>query len=84
MQLSSATVEFSLFYDGPVDVRVLLTRSQCRVSDTQVTIKALGPLVFILWWGCWYVKYEPFWQDSDIQVTLKAHMVLLFFFFQTK
>ena len=30
MQLSSAIIDFSLFYDGAVDV----TRSQCTVSDT--------------------------------------------------
>ena len=41
-----ATVVFYLFYDGAADMQIwaLLTRSQCRVSDTQVTIKALGPL----------------------------------------
>ena len=35
------------FYDVAVDMQVwsLLTRSQCRVSDTQVTVKACGPLV---------------------------------------
>ena len=30
MQLSFAIIDFSLFYDGAVDV----TRSQCTVSDT--------------------------------------------------
>ena len=47
MQLSSAIVDFYLFYDGLVDMQiwVLQTRSQCRVSVTQVTIKACGPLV---------------------------------------
>ena len=35
-----------LFYDRPVDmqIRALLTRSQCRVFDTEVTVKALGSL----------------------------------------
>ena len=39
----SFIVDFYLFYDGAVD----LTRSQCTVSDTQVTIKAHGPFVSI-------------------------------------
>ena len=36
-----------LLYYGAADMQIwaLLTRSQCRVSDTQVTVKALGPLV---------------------------------------
>ena len=49
MMLPSDTiVEFHLFYDGAVDIQIwaLLTRSQCKVSDTQVTVKACGPLVF--------------------------------------
>ena len=43
MQLSAAIVDFDLFYDEPVDMQmwVSLTRSQCRVPDTQVTVKAL-------------------------------------------
>ena len=48
MMLPSYTmVDFRLFYDGPVDIQLwaLLTRSQCKVSDTQVTVKACGPLV---------------------------------------
>ena len=42
-----ATVDFHLFYDGAADMQIwiLLTRSQCRVSHTQVTVKALGHLV---------------------------------------
>ena len=45
--LSDTIVDFHLFYDGAVDIqiRALLTRSQCEVSDTQVTVKAHGPLV---------------------------------------
>ena len=41
-------VDFYLFYDGAVDIQIcaLLTRSQCKVSDTQVTVKACGPLVY--------------------------------------
>ena len=44
---SYATLDFHLFYDGAADIQLcaLLTRSQCRVSDIQVTVKALGPLV---------------------------------------
>ena len=38
---------FLLFHDGAPDIQIwaLLTRSQCGVSDTQVTVNALGPLV---------------------------------------
>ena len=47
MQLSSDIVDFDLFYDEPVDMQmcVFLTRSQCRVPDTQVTVKPCWPLV---------------------------------------
>ena len=47
MLLSDTIVDFHLSYDGAVDIQILalLTRSQCKVSDTQVTVKAHGPLV---------------------------------------
>ena len=47
MLLSDTIVDFHLFYVGAVDIQIwaLLTRSQCKVSDTQVTVKACGPLV---------------------------------------
>ena len=47
MLLSDTIVDFHLFYDGAVDIQIwaLLTKSQCKVSDTQVTVKACGPLV---------------------------------------
>ena len=44
MLLSYTIIDFHLFYDGAVD----LTRSQFTVSDTQVSVKAHGPLVFFL------------------------------------
>ena len=49
MLLSDIIVVFHLFYDGAIDIQIwaLLTRSQCKVSDTQVTVKACGPLVLI-------------------------------------
>ena len=49
MLLSDTIVDFHLFYDGDVDIQIwpLLTRSQGKVSDTQVTIKACGPLVIL-------------------------------------
>ena len=49
MLLSYATVDFHLFYTVAADMQIcaILTRSQSRVSDTQVTVKALGPLVYI-------------------------------------
>ena len=42
-----ATIDFYLVYDGAADLHIwaLLTRIQCRVSNTQVTFKALVPLV---------------------------------------
>ena len=44
---SSAIVDFYLFYDNSVDmqIRTLSTRSQRRVSYTQVILKACGLLV---------------------------------------
>ena len=41
-------IDYHLFYDGAVDIQIwaLLTRSQCKVSDTQVTGKAWWPLVY--------------------------------------
>ena len=43
-----ATVDFYLFNDGTADMQILaLLKSQCRVSDTQVTVKACEPLVFV-------------------------------------
>ena len=48
MLLSDTIVDFHLFYDGVVDIQIwaLLTRSECEVSDTQVTVKACGSLVY--------------------------------------
>ena len=47
MLLSYTIIDFHLFYDGAVDIQIRapLTRSQCKVSDTQVTVKACGPFV---------------------------------------
>ena len=47
MLLSYATVDLYLFYDRAADIQIWapLRKSQCRVSDTQVTVKALGPLL---------------------------------------
>ena len=52
MLLSNTIVDFHLLYDGAVDIQIwaLLTRSQCKVSDTQVTVKACGPLVKVKEW----------------------------------
>ena len=46
MMLSYTIFIFSYHYNGAVDMQlcVLLTRIQCKVSDTQVTVKASGPL----------------------------------------
>ena len=60
--LSDTIIDFHLFYDGAIDMqkRALLTRSQCKVSDTQVTVKAHGPLV------CWWDGVDT--KTSDRQV----------------
>ena len=43
MLLSYAIVDFYLLYDGAADMQILalLTRGQCRVTDTQGTVKAV-------------------------------------------
>ena len=47
MLLSYTMVDYHLSYDGAVDIQIstLMTRSQFKVSDTQVTVKACGPLI---------------------------------------
>ena len=47
MLLSYAAVDFytCIFYDGTADIQIGAFLTQCRVSDTQVIVKALGPLV---------------------------------------
>ena len=50
MLLSDTIVDFHLFYDGAVDIQIWA--SQCKVSDTQVTVKACGPLVNMWNWFC--------------------------------
>ena len=47
MLFSDTIIDFHLFYDGSVDIqiRALLTRCQCKVSVSQVTVKACEPLV---------------------------------------
>ena len=49
-------IDFHLFYDGAVDKQIWAppTRSQCKVCDTQVTVKACGPLVFFVLSNYWY------------------------------
>ena len=53
MLLSDTIVDFHLFYDVADDIQIwaLLTRSQCKVSDTQVTVKACGSLVILFYDG---------------------------------
>ena len=70
MLLSNAIVDYFFLNDVAVDMQIwaLLTRSWCRVSDTQVTVKACGPLVLsfnqhyciiiaivfnLFWWVMW-------------------------------
>ena len=48
MLLSYTIVDFYFYYNnGAVHMQIctLLTRIQCKVSDTQVTVKACWPLV---------------------------------------
>ena len=44
---SYTIVDFYLFNNGAVDMQIwsLLRRSQCKISDTKVTIEALGPFI---------------------------------------
>ena len=47
-------------YDGADDIQIWapLTRSQYKVYDTQVPVKACGPLVTNVWWKmCRHVRY---------------------------
>ena len=50
MLLSFTIVDFHLFYNRTVNMQIcaLLTRSQCKVSNTQVTVKDCRPLVKLL------------------------------------
>ena len=46
MLLSDTIVDFHLFYDGVLIYKYEpFWRSQCKVSDIQVTVKAHGPFV---------------------------------------
>ena len=48
MLLSYTIVDFDFYYNNwAVDMQIctLLTRIQCKVSDTQVIVKACGPLL---------------------------------------
>ena len=70
MLLCYATADFHLFYDVAADVQkwALLTRSQCRVSDTQVPVKTLGPLV--------QTKYRAVFQ-WDLTTTFKGNCIII-------
>ena len=60
MLLSYTIVDFYFYYNnGAVNMQIctLLTRIQCKVSDTQVTVKACGPLV---------EKHPPFWKKFEV------------------
>ena len=72
MMLLSYRFFFYLYYNEAVGIQIctLLTRSQCKVSDTQVTVKACGPLVIMGFLSfsqstcvCWF---ELFSQVSDV------------------
>ena len=71
MLLTYLIVDFHLFYHGAVDIQIwaLLTRSRCKVSDTQVTGKACGPLVKIWNRNCWIYVFIISW----IQFKWKIH-----------
>ena len=62
MLLSYAIVDFYIFYNGASDIQIkaALTISQCKVSDTQVTVKAYGPPV--------YARFEKGNVHSNIKV----------------
>ena len=55
MLLSIQLLIFIYYNNGAVDMQIcaLLTRIQCKVSDTQViTVKACGPLVLLVLYLC--------------------------------
>ena len=71
MLLSYTIVDFYFYYNnGAVDMQIctLLTRIQCKVSDTQVTVKACGPLVKKM------TNVEP---DANFSKKLKLGVVVL-------
>ena len=70
MLLCYATADFHLFYDVAADVQkwALLTRSQCRVSDIQVPVKACEPLV--------QTKYHAVFQ-WDLTTTFKGNCIII-------
>ena len=53
-------VDVYLFYDGAVDtqIRSLLTKSQCRVSDTPVVLWLTFPCKYFRLKGFWFVMKE--------------------------
>ena len=73
MQLFSAIVDIYLFYDGGGDWYAkwsLLARSHCRVSDTQVTLKACVSLVYI------YIGWN--WEiPTDLSIRTRGGIYLL-------
>ena len=77
MLLSDTIVDFHLFYDGAVDIqiRVLLTRSQCKVSDTQVTVKAHGPLVFVCLRLKAYAESKGFIRSTLYMITISDYLI---------
>ena len=93
MQFSSAIVDFYLFSDGSVDMQIwtLLSRSQCRVSDTEVTVKACGPLVsnlhdclpyhtdLLIFVLPWFVKTKQF---ESVYLIFFLHMYICVLFLQ--
>ena len=68
MLLSFTIVDFHLLYDGAVGMQIwaLLTRSQCRVSDTQLTVKASGLLV--KFYHCIFPYYLPLEQGKALNL----------------
>ena len=66
MQLSFVIVDFHLFFDRYVDVKVwaILTRSRCRVFNTQVTVACKNLLFNFYYW----TKAWPFvWTNLKLE-----------------
>ena len=51
---------FILWWAVDIEIWALLTRSQCKVSDTQVTVKACGPLVLRIDSNIYYYFYQRY------------------------
>ena len=80
MLLSYTIVDFYFYYDNwAVDMQICthLTRIQCKVSDTQVTVKACGPLVCISQYNVHVTHTENCNLLSYIYIDITRHILYI-------